>query len=274
MVVFSSRSLSLETPQSIALSLTVLSSPQLVSRMLVLHRFLLLALSLLRPNDAAFAFVFHAPSNLPCRSSALRRFSARFLRPGPLKLASSDSENASGGSETSQSIPLLQESAISSTDSTDNDPALDISPAEFEASTAVMISQNQRRVLIEELGYRRIEVEEMRVELAAPVIAKRLQRPPSGMPAAWYRPAEESAMMKKLQSESRYSLKVPLLGISLVLFGKGFGDALITAIKVNSGFPGASLAAEFLGVPVLAIDAACIVAGGLLGTWTWKTMRD
>ena len=37
---------------------------------------------------------------------------------------------------------------------------------------------------------------------------------------------------------------------------------------------GASLAEEFLGVPVLAIDGLCVAAGVALGAWTWENTRD
>ena len=89
--------------------------------------------------------------------------------------------------------------------------------------------------------------------------------------------AEEAttrAMLDKLESENRYPLKFPLLAIGTILFGKGFGDALITLIKVNIDFPGANLREDFLGVPVLAIDSACVVAGAALASWTWNTMKD
>lgn len=80
-------------------------------------------------------------------------------------------------------------------------------------------------------------------------------------------------MMQRMENESKYPLKFPLLAVSLVLFGKGFSDALITLIKVNIDFPGASLTAQFQGIPVLAIDLVCVITGATLGLWTWKTMK-
>lgn len=145
------------------------------------------------------------------------------------------------------------------------------------SSTAVMMSQEMRRVLIEELGYRRRDVDRMRVELAAPVIAKRARCPEGGMPASWYNitPDDDLRMQRQqLEDESRYPLKFPLLGVSLVLSGKGFADLAITLIKVGIDFPGASLSTTFQGVPVILVDALCIIAGGGLGIWTRKTMRD
>jgi len=74
--------------------------------------------------------------------------------------------------------------------------------------------------------------------------------------------------LERLESESRYPLKFPLLCVSTILAGKGLSDALITIIKVQQGFVGASL------VPVLGIDALCVAAGVGLGVWTWRTMVD
>ena len=81
-------------------------------------------------------------------------------------------------------------------------------------------------------------------------------------------------MKEKLRAESRYPFKFPLLGASAVIGGKGVTDALIKVIKVSIGFKGASLSEDFLGIPVLAIDVACVAVGLSLGSWTWTTMRD
>jgi hypothetical protein len=59
----------------------------------------------------------------------------------------------------------------------------------------------------------------------------------------------------------------------VILVGKGLSDLLITLIKVSMDFPGVSLAAQFQGIPIVAIDLVCIVTGIVLGTWTWKTMK-
>jgi hypothetical protein len=142
------------------------------------------------------------------------------------------------------------------------------------ASTAVMTSQETRRALIEELGYKRKDVDRMKFELGPAIVSKRIACPPEGMPESWCRDERELDMMKKLEQESKYPLKLPLWAVSLVLLGKGLGDAGITLIKVNRAFPGASLADEFMGVPVLAIDVLCILLGVSLGWWTWNTMND
>jgi hypothetical protein len=151
------------------------------------------------------------------------------------------------------------------------------------SETIFMLTNEMKRTLIEELGYTRQNVKLMRVELGQAAIEKRTQCPPDGMPESWCDQSliglddnndSQSNMRKKLENESKYPLKIPLLGASLVLLGKGLSDAGITIIKVNSGFRGASLTEEFMGVPVLAIDLVCIVLGISLGVWTWKTMRD
>lgn len=142
------------------------------------------------------------------------------------------------------------------------------------STTTFMITSEMRRVLVEELRYTRSEVDSLRVEMAGSIIEQRISRPEGGMPESWRAPQDDGGMLGRLERESRYPLKVPLLGISLVLGGKGLGDALITLIKVNTGFPGASLAETFMGANVLAIDVLCVLAGIGLGTWTWKTMRD
>ena len=82
-----------------------------------------------------------------------------------------------------------------------------------------------------------------------------------------------SRMKAKLRNESRFPLKLPLLGVSAVLGGKGFTDALLMITKVSIKMPGASLSEEFMGVPVLGIDVVCVAAGLSLGAWTWKSMQ-
>jgi ribosomal protein S18 acetylase RimI-like enzyme len=171
--------------------------------------------------------------------------------------------------------------AAAPADVDENDPVK--STTASSPQTIVMLTNEMKRVLIEELGYTRKNVETMRVELGQAVIEKRTRCPAEGMPESWCDQSligldnvesSQSAMRKKLENESKYPLKVPLLGASVVLFGKGLSDALITIIKVNSSFMGASLTEEFMGVPVLAIDFVCVVLGISLGVWTWKTMRD
>jgi len=203
-------------------------------------------------------------------------------------------EDNNENNKTAEQPELTMLTSSSSSQSSLPPPPTDIlssapPPPEMAAAvTQVMISQSSRWILIEELGYRRSEVDRMRPELAGPIIEKRLKRPATEsnwtMPADWCRSDDEllsteprsgsGTMMKRLEDESKYPLKVPLLGIGLILFGKGFGDAAITLIKVNSGFPGASLFEMFLGVPVLAIDLVCVLAGAALASWTWNTMQD
>lgn len=192
-------------------------------------------------------------------------------------------------SKTQKSLPIyrlfekesdIDENVIASLPPSATPEADDISElakdASPEGTSVLFINQQTKRILIEELGYRRKEVERLRPELAAPIVSKRLSRPAEGVPEDWMIPEEEtsSAMLERLENESKYPLKFPLLAVSLILFGKGFGDALITIIKVNIDFPGASLSESFMGFPVLAIDFICTIIGAALGSWTWKNMKD
>lgn len=182
-------------------------------------------------------------------------------------LPPSDKDTENAENETTSSSPPSLEAATPATTKAK------------KASVATMISQENKRILIEELGYRRADVERLKFELAPSIIDQRTKCPAEGMPSAWCRSEQElalerdAAMRNKLEQESKFPLKIPLIGISLILFGKGFGDALITIIKVNTNFPGASLAEEFLGIPVLLIDAVCTVVGAALAWWTWNNMK-
>jgi hypothetical protein len=141
-------------------------------------------------------------------------------------------------------------------------------------STIVMMNQSSKRILIEELGFRRQDVDCIRIELVGPIIAKRLQCPPEGMPESWKMQPSNTRMIQRLEQESKYPLKVPLLGVSLILSGKGLSDAIVTAVKVSIQFKGASFTEEFMGVPVLGIDFVCLTVGVALGTWTWQNMKE
>lgn len=158
----------------------------------------------------------------------------------------------------------------------DNDLSIEAGSITPSSSTVFMISRDMRRILIEELGYPRKSVDVLRVELAAPIIEKRISCPADGIPEEWLDTSrqEQDAMLQRLENESKYPLKVPLFFVSGILFGKGSTDAIVTLIKVSQGFKGASLMEEFMGVNVLAIDAVCVVAGIALGVWTYRTMRD
>mmetsp|Transcript_20713 Transcript_20713/g.37397 ORF Transcript_20713/g.37397 Transcript_20713/m.37397 type:complete len:259 (+) Transcript_20713:137-913(+) len=204
---------------------------------------------------------------------------------GQTNLFAESDEDENEGSDSALKVSALPPAAISSlppakddddNDATDTEPT--IAPSATAAGTAVLfIDQKSKRILIEELGYKRSEVERLRPELAQPILTQRMYRPKSKeLPEEWLLSEEEtsSAMLQRLENESKYPLKFPLLAISLVLFGKGLSDALITIIKVNIDFPGVSLTEQFMGVPVLAIDAVCVVLGAALGLWTWKTMKD
>jgi hypothetical protein len=140
-----------------------------------------------------------------------------------------------------------------------------------------MMTRDMRRMLIKELGYSRKDVDVMRVELAGPIIEKTLSCPSEGVPSEWIGGSrvEQDAMLKRLEQESKYPPKFPLLLVSGVLAGKGSSDAIITLIKVNMKFPGASLASEFMGVNILAVDAICVGASwNCCGRVDDKAMRD
>jgi len=193
-------------------------------------------------------------------------------------------EESSGGSKGAALPPSSLLPSSSSTSNINNDNQredqenanddFETNTILSQASTAVMISQESKRILIEELGYRRADVERLKPQLAAPIIAKRLRCPTNtALPESWI-DSDLERQKRQLENESKYPLKFPLLGMSLVLLGKGLGDLTITLIKVNMDFPGASLSDEFQGVPVVLIDVVCVVLGASLGGWTWKTMQD
>ena len=85
--------------------------------------------------------------------------------------------------------------------------------------------------------------------------------------------SSQERMKQKLKNEADYPLFIPLLGASVVVGGKGLTDALLTFAKVSAGMRGASLSETFLGVPVLGIDAVCVVVGVALGAYTWENQR-
>ena len=216
------------------------------------------------------AFLTNAPSQRHPLTTYNRRGRLSIEK---LVLAQSDQESSAEDAAISTNAALPPSTNPESL--VDDDTAAAVSAATKSASVATMISQEKKRILIEELGYRRRDVERLKFDLALTLVDRQVRCPEGGadLPKAWFRP-ENELMMEKLEQESKYPLKLPLIGVSLVLFGKGFGDALVTIIKVNTSFPGASLVEEFLGVPVLLIDAVCIVLGASLAWWTWTNMKD
>ena len=186
--------------------------------------------------------------------------------------------------DESADVKALAPAAASPESDLDQPDVTDSSTSEGKTSSSqvFMITRDTKRTMIEELGYKRKDVDSIRLELVANIIENRVRCPSDGMPVDWVdqdREAanesvpENSSMMQRLENESKYPLKFPLLAVSLILFGKGFSDALITIIKVNISFPGASLTAQFQGIPVLAIDFVCVIAGLGMGLWTYKTMK-
>lgn len=179
-------------------------------------------------------------------------------------------------------VKALAAAPSPTSESDEQDTESSVSEENAVSSQVFMITQEMKRTMIEDLGFKRKEVDSIRLELVANILENRVRCPSEGMPADWVdldrvaaneSAQEASSMMAKLENESKYPLKFPLLGVSLILFGKGFSDALITLIKVNIDFPGASLTATFQGIPVLAIDFVCVLAGAGIGLWTFKTMK-
>jgi len=238
------------------------------------------------------------PSNRHSQCCQQTHFGIRHRLPSLILLAKERSEDSTTNSDkvllpSSDTTPLPQPEEASTTE-TENDVSQpsnnnttqnivkDAIPTTTVATVPTMISIENKRILIEELGYKRRDVDQLKFEMAPVLVEQRIPCPTTGLPASWCRSQEEFIMeqenkqarlMEKLEQESKYPFKVPLLGASLILFGKGFSDALITIIKVNMNFPGSSLVDEFLGVPVLLIDALCVAAGASLGWWTWNNMK-
>ena len=162
-------------------------------------------------------------------------------------------------------------------DAIKEDPIPSLTMAPSPSTTVLFVNQQTKRILIEELGYKRSDVDRLRPEFALAIASKRISRPENGIPSKWLMKEEEttSAMLEKLENEQKHPLKIPLLGVSLILFGKGFSDALITLIKVYINFPGADrlVKEQFMGLPVLGIDFVCVVLGAGLGFWTWNNMK-
>lgn len=210
------------------------------------------------------AFVV-SPAAHPLIRSTTKR-GVRF-QPSPLYSNGGD-DDATNDEAPVEAVKAL----IPSSDSSESNYEASSAPASTPGVTTFMITREMKRILVEELGYSRKDVDAMRVELAGPIVEKRMNCPEQGMPEEWI--DQSRALASRLENESKYPLKVPLLLVSTVLFGKGASDAIVTLIKVNMDFPGASLMEEFMGVNVLGIDAVCIAAGLALGVWTWKTMQD
>ena len=61
----------------------------------------------------------------------------------------------------------------------------DAGPESSVSKTALFVSQETKRVLVEELGYKRAEAERLRPEMAGPIVKKRTRRPEGGVPEDW-----------------------------------------------------------------------------------------
>mmetsp|Transcript_11927 Transcript_11927/g.25263 ORF Transcript_11927/g.25263 Transcript_11927/m.25263 type:complete len:269 (+) Transcript_11927:127-933(+) len=246
----------------------------------------------LAPSSGAFSWtrspVRHHNDRHPHRPpAAATTTTTRGKNFSPVTLFAVDSDTDTTESKNKEGVTVKALGPASVSSSSNNNVPSGEANADAVAPTQVfMITREMTRTMVEELGYKRAEVDSIRIELVANIIENRIRCPSTGMPTDWVDLEREamnksvrenannsSSMMERLESESKYPLKFPLLAISLVLFGKGFSDALITLIKVNIAFPGASLTEQFQGIPILAIDFVCVVVGVGMGLWTWKTMK-
>lgn len=246
-------------------------------------KYLVAAVAFCSLLSKASAFGLKAYQPAATNLGRLHRSFPLFAEANEDKGDSSSTQVADIDDNESGTVKALGPASVPETDLDEPDATDSSIPEGSTTSSQVfMITRDMKRTMIEELGYRRTEVDSIRLELVANIIENRVRCPSDGMPAEWVdrdREAanesiqESSSMMQRLENESKYPLKFPLLAVSLILFGKGFSDALITLIKVNINFPGASLTAQFQGIPVLAIDFVCVIAGLGMGLWTYKTMK-
>ena len=129
-------------------------------------------------------------------------------------------DSSEDGDDATVTTALPPATHTSDDGATDKSNEIDTPPeAAPVATTALFINQQTKRILVEELGYRRAEVERLRPELAQPLVEKRTFRPPE-MPEEWMMAEEDTtrAMLDKLESENRYPLKFPLLAVGTILF--------------------------------------------------------
>jgi len=225
-------------------------------------------------------------SNLPTRSISLsynrplKRYSSQFVFSATKD--SNDSENSKLPDLSNPKLAPSNQEQPTNTDmsnsSNNNNEMMNLvqskSSNSTTATTGLLINQHTKRILIEELGYKRKDVDILRPELAMSIVSKRIYRPEDGLPSEWKMEESTSSMIQRLQAENKYPLKYPLLGISLILLLKGFGDLVITLIKVNLNFANVSLMDEFMGINILVIDIVCMIVGFAIGSLTWKTMND
>ena len=111
------------------------------------------------------------------------------------------------------------------------------STAQGTASVQYMITRNMRNVLIEELGYTDAEVDNMKPDVAAVLTSKRLKRPSSGMPDAFYvdgkAPSPKKNPLKDImKSKIVQRIILPAVGIGL--------SALLTANAIQHSSTGST----------------------------------
>lgn len=104
------------------------------------------------------------------------------------------------------------------------------STAQGAASVQYMITRNMRNVLMEELGYTDAEVDNMKPDVAAVLTSKRLKRPSTGMPDAFYVDGKPPSPKKNplndiMKSKVVQRIILPAVGIGL--------SALVTANAIQ-----------------------------------------
>ena len=111
------------------------------------------------------------------------------------------------------------------------------SAAQGAASVQYMITRKMRNLLIDELGYTDAEVDNMKPDVAAVLTSKRLKRPSSGMPDAFYvdgkAPSPKKNPLKDMmKSKIVQRIILPAVGIGL--------SALLTATAIQHSSTGST----------------------------------
>jgi hypothetical protein len=97
------------------------------------------------------------------------------------------------------------------------------STSQDTATVQYMITRNMKRLLTEELGYTESEVDNMKPDVAAVLTSKRLKRPSTGMPDAFYVDGKAPSTRKNpltqiLKSKIFQRIILPAVGIGLSAF--------------------------------------------------------
>ena len=124
-----------------------------------------------------------------------------------------------------------------------------VSTAQGAATVQYMITRNMKKVLIDELGYTDAEVDNMKPDVAAVITSKRLKRPSSGMPDAFYvsgkSPSPKKSSLKDImQSKIVQRIILPAVGVGLsallttnAIQHSNIGGAANSSTKQNVAVP-------------------------------------